>query len=90
MKIEIRNLKKVFGTKTAVDIEKTDINDGEILGLVGNNGAGKTTLFRLILDLLNADEGSVLLTPNMTDNLRTDTHQSCHERGLEAFHGIVH
>lgn len=51
MKIEIRNLKKVFGTKTAVDIEKTDINDGEILGLVGNNGAGKTTLFRLILDL---------------------------------------
>ena len=67
MKIEIRNLKKVFGTKTAVDIEKTDIHDGEILGLVGNNGAGKTTLFRLILDLLNADEGSVMLTPNMTD-----------------------
>lgn len=67
MKIEIRNLKKVFGTKTAVDIEKADIHDGEILGLVGNNGAGKTTLFRLILDLLNADEGSVLLTPNMTD-----------------------
>ena len=52
MKIEIRNLKKVFGTKTAVDIEKADIHDGEILGLVGNNGAGKTTLFRLILDLL--------------------------------------
>ena len=67
MKIEIKNLKKVFGTKTAVDIEKADIHDGEILGLVGNNGAGKTTLFRLILDLLNADEGSVMLTPNMTD-----------------------
>lgn len=67
MKIEIRNLKKMFGTKTAVDIEKADIHDGEILGLVGNNGAGKTTLFRLILDLLNADEGSVMLTPNMTD-----------------------
>lgn len=67
MKIEIRNLKKVFGTNTAMDIEKADIYDGEILGLVGNNGAGKTTLFRLILDLLNADEGSVMLTPNMTD-----------------------
>lgn len=37
MEIEIRNLKKVFGTKTAVDIEKADIHDGEILGLVGNN-----------------------------------------------------
>lgn len=90
MKIEIRNLKKVFGTKTAVDIEKADIHDGEILGLVGNNGAGKTTLFRLILDLLNADEGSVMLTPNMTDGTETDTYQSCHERGLEAFHWIVH
>lgn len=30
-----------------------------MLGLVGNNGAGKTTLFRLILDLLKADQGHV-------------------------------
>jgi ABC-2 type transport system ATP-binding protein len=30
--------------------------------LVGNNGAGKTTLFRLLLDLLKADEGSVSYT----------------------------
>src|SRR3712207_6893236 len=30
-----------------------------MLGLVGNNGAGKTTLFRLILDLLKADNGKV-------------------------------
>ena len=30
-----------------------------MLGLVGNHGAGKTTLFRLILDLLKADRGSV-------------------------------
>ena len=35
------------------------MNDGDILGLVGNNGAGKTTLFRLLLDLLKADDGSV-------------------------------
>ena len=32
-----------------------------MLGLVGNNGAGKTTLFRLILDLLKADDGLVAL-----------------------------
>ncbi len=30
-----------------------------MLGLVGNNGAGKSTLFRLILDLIKADQGSV-------------------------------
>lgn len=59
MKAEIRNLKKRFGEKTAVDIEALDIHGGEIVGLVGNNGAGKTTLFRLMLDLLKADEGNV-------------------------------
>ena len=41
------------------DIPSFTINDGDILGLVGNNGAGKTTLFRLLLDLLKADDGSV-------------------------------
>ena len=38
------------------------MNDGEILGLVGNNGAGKTTLFRMLLDLLKPDEGQVTLS----------------------------
>jgi ABC-2 type transport system ATP-binding protein len=57
--ITISNLKKQFGETCACDIPSFTINDGDILGLVGNNGAGKTTLFRLLLDLLQADEGSV-------------------------------
>lgn len=57
--ITITNLKKQFGENTAVDIDHFTINDGDILGLVGNNGAGKTTLFRLMLDLLKADNGLV-------------------------------
>ena len=57
--IKINNLKKNFGETCACDIPSFTINDGDILGLVGNNGAGKTTLFRLLLDLLKADEGSV-------------------------------
>ncbi len=59
MEIKIHNLIKNFGDKTAVDIPDFFIRSGEILGLVGNNGAGKTTLFRLLLDLLKADEGWV-------------------------------
>ena len=58
--IKIENLKKQFGETCACDIQSFTINDGDILGLVGNNGAGKTTLFRLLLDLLKADEGYVL------------------------------
>ena len=57
--ITISNLKKQFGETCACDIPSFTINDGDILGLVGNNGAGKTTLFRLLLDLLQADAGSV-------------------------------
>lgn len=59
--IQINSLQKLFGEKKAVDIENYTINQGEMLGLVGNNGAGKTTLFRLILDLLQADRGNVTI-----------------------------
>ena len=59
--IEAKDLLKQFGEKTAVDIPSFVINDGDVLGLVGNNGAGKTTFFRLILDLLDADRGSVTI-----------------------------
>lgn len=61
MKIQLTDLKKIFGEKTAVNIPSLEIDKGEVIGLVGNNGAGKTTLFRLLLDLQKADEGQVLL-----------------------------
>jgi ABC-2 type transport system ATP-binding protein len=57
--IRINNLKKQFGETCACDIPSFTVNKGDILGLVGNNGAGKTTLFRLLLDLLKADDGHV-------------------------------
>ncbi len=62
--IRISNLKKSFGEVVACDIDALTIKSNEIIGLVGNNGAGKTTLFRLILDLLKPDEGSVCLSGN--------------------------
>lgn len=65
MQITIKDLKKSFNDKTAVDISDFTIKSGEILGLVGNNGAGKTTLFRLFLDLLKSDEGNVVFKYNI-------------------------
>ncbi|MGM9704522.1 MAG: ABC transporter ATP-binding protein [Prevotella sp.] len=75
MKICIKDLKKTFNEKTAVDVLHLEISNGDILGLVGNNGAGKTTLFRLILDLLKADSGNVVMTfdtPMDTDSVATE------------------
>lgn len=59
MEIIVDKVKKSFGEKVALDIDKYIIHQGEVIGLVGNNGAGKTTLFRIILDLLKADCGEV-------------------------------
>ena len=74
--IRIKDLKKQFGEKTAVDISEFVINDGDIRGLVGNNGAGKTTLFRLMLDLLKADDGQVSINdinPAESEEWKKDT-----------------
>ena len=59
MEIKIQNLVKKYGVNTVLDIPELTIGSGELVGLVGNNGAGKTTLMRLILDLIEATEGSV-------------------------------
>ena len=74
MNITIENLRKNFGEKTAVNINQFEIPSGQILGLVGNNGAGKSTLFRLMLDLIKADEGRVLM--NSTDVSKTEEWKS--------------
>lgn len=44
-----------------LSIPELSVETGTALGLVGNNGAGKTTFLRLVLDLIEADEGRVLL-----------------------------
>src|SRR5665811_156090 len=60
MIIEINEITKVYDRRKVVDIPYTAVNEGEIVGLVGNNGAGKTTLFRMILDLIRPTSGQIL------------------------------
>lgn len=59
MELKLNNIKKCFGEKVALDIDSYMVNEGEVIGLVGNNGAGKTTMFRVILDLIKPEEGEV-------------------------------
>lgn len=61
MEVNINNLIKSYGAKTAVSIPELSLSHNEVVGLVGNNGSGKTTLFRLLTDLVKADEGEVSL-----------------------------
>src|SRR2546430_4114717 len=49
--IEARGLRKVFGTRVALDDVDLRVEEGRILGIIGPNGAGKTTLLNAILGL---------------------------------------
>ncbi len=46
--LEIENLTRRYGGLTAVDHVSFQVQEGEILGIMGANGAGKTTLFSMI------------------------------------------
>lgn len=59
--ITVNNLAKAYGGKLAVDIDALQIDEGEMVGIVGNNGAGKTTFFRLLLDLIKANKGAIFV-----------------------------
>lgn len=57
--VEIKDLVKRYGNFTAVDHFSLDIEEGEILGLLGPNGSGKTTTLHCLLSLLNYNYGDV-------------------------------
>jgi ABC-2 type transport system ATP-binding protein len=57
--IELAGVTRRFGELTAVDEVTLDVEDGEIVGLLGHNGAGKTTMIRVINGLLSPDAGQV-------------------------------
>jgi ABC-2 type transport system ATP-binding protein len=67
MGVVVNNVTKSFGDKIVLKVENYSINNGEIVGLVGNNGAGKTTLFRIMLDLLKPDSGNVAINDCVTN-----------------------
>lgn len=57
--LRIENITKQFGDKIAVDNLDMTVEDGSIMGLIGQNGAGKTTTFRMILDFIKSDSGLI-------------------------------
>lgn len=59
--IEVKNLSKNYGSKTAVDNISFTAEDGGILGFLGPNGAGKSTTMNIITGFLSSSGGSVLI-----------------------------
>ncbi|QED23448.1 ABC transporter ATP-binding protein [Candidatus Deianiraea vastatrix] len=61
--LSIRDLSKSFynGEKVVLDKNSLEIKNGQIFGLVGLNGIGKTTMIKMIIGLLDIDEGEIFV-----------------------------
>lgn len=59
--LEVKNLTKYYGDVLAVKDLSFSLNEGEVFGFIGPNGAGKSTTIRAIMNLINKNEGTVLV-----------------------------
>jgi len=57
--LEAENLRKSFGLKQVLDLDRLSVSDGDRIGLIGENGAGKSTLLSILAGETDPDEGKV-------------------------------
>lgn len=62
--IEIRNLKKAYGSHTVLDDISFSLGRNQIIGLLGPNGCGKTTLIKTMTGLIKDYDGEIFIDGN--------------------------
>jgi len=58
--LEVKNLQVYYGVIQAIKGVSFNVNEGEIIALIGANGAGKTTILRTISGLISAKHGEII------------------------------
>ena len=61
MRIEAKNLIKIYGSRRVVNDVSFSVEKGEVVGLLGPNGAGKTTTFYMVVGLVKPNKGTVYI-----------------------------
>ena len=61
MPIEIKELSFSYDSKPFIDNLDLKIDDGEMVGIIGNTGCGKSTFVRLIAGLIKSDSGKIII-----------------------------
>ena len=59
--LKVKGVTKKFSHLTAVKNLSFEVEQGEVIGLVGQNGAGKSTTFKMILNFLSPDAGEITI-----------------------------
>ena len=73
--LEIKDLEVYYGVIQAIKGISFDVNEGEVIALIGANGAGKTTTLQTITGMLSAKKGSILFEG--TDITKVPGTQDC-------------
>ena len=66
--IELRNISKKFGGITALNSVSLEVNEGEVVGLIGDNGAGKSTLIKTLVGVHQPDLGEIFIRGRKAEN----------------------
>ena len=78
--IELKNVTKRFGGITALNKASLYVEQGEVVGLIGDNGAGKSTLIKTLVGVYGPDEGEIIIRGNKVLNW---TALKARESGIE-------
>ena len=84
--LEVRGLTRRFGGLVAVNDLSFELNEGEIVGLIGPNGSGKTTTFSMLSGALRPSAGSITFNGERIDGLKAN--RVCH-KGLARTFQVV-
>jgi len=81
--VKMVNISKRFGAVQALDRVSLDVNEGEVLGLLGDNGAGKSTLIKILAGIFPPTEGEIYFEG---EPVRLSSPKEARELGIETVH----
>ena len=73
--LSVRSVTKRFDGLIALNNFCLDVEEGEIVGIIGPNGSGKTTFFNVLSGMYQADAGEVFFDDHSQNLLELKTHQ---------------
>ena len=71
--LQVEHISKRFGPVTALRDVSLNLNQGEVLGLLGDNGAGKSTLIKILCGYHRPTAGASCSTARRSSSARSST-----------------
>jgi AI-2 transport system ATP-binding protein len=77
--VKLENIRKSFNRNTVLEGISLDLNESEVISIIGGNGSGKSTLMKILTGIYKADAGVIEINGEKADHLNPF---AAHERGI--------